>query len=99
MPKEPVPRLTMLCTLCYRAKVKDKIQLIENMLDKVNVMIIAGGMAFTFAKVLHNMKVGNKTFKTVTTKIATLQNVAYRRVAYELVRKRDDGKITSAKHI
>ena len=31
---------------CSRAKVKDKIQLIENMLDKVNVMIIAGGMAF-----------------------------------------------------
>jgi 3-phosphoglycerate kinase len=27
------------------------------MLDKVNVMIIAGGMAFTFAKVLHNMEV------------------------------------------
>ncbi len=39
---------------------KDKIQLIENMLDKVNVMIIAGGMAFTFAKVLHNMKVKNE---------------------------------------
>lgn len=41
------------------AKVKDKIQLIENLMDKVNVMIIAGGMAFTFAKVLHNMKIGN----------------------------------------
>ena len=41
----------------FRAKVKDKIQLIENLLDKVNVMIIGGGMAFTFAKVLHDMKV------------------------------------------
>lgn len=36
----------------------DKIQLIENLLDKVNEMIIAGGMAFTFLKVVHNMKVG-----------------------------------------
>ena len=33
------------------AKVKDKIQLIENMLDKVNEMIIGGGMAYTFLKV------------------------------------------------
>lgn len=40
-----------------RAKVADKIQLIENMLDKVNEMIIGGGMAFTFLKVLNNMKV------------------------------------------
>ena len=30
------------------AKVADKIQLIENMLDKVDEMIIGGGMAFTF---------------------------------------------------
>ena len=28
------------------------------MLDKVNEMIIAGGMSFTFAKVLDNMQVG-----------------------------------------
>ena len=32
-------------------KVADKIQLIENMLDKVDEMIIGGGMAFTFRKV------------------------------------------------
>ena len=41
----------------YRAKVADKIQLIENMLDKVNEMIVGGGMAFTFLKVLNNMEV------------------------------------------
>jgi len=41
----------------FRAKVADKIQLIENMLDKVNEMIIGGGMAFTFLKVLNNMEV------------------------------------------
>lgn len=39
------------------AKVKDKIQLINNMLDKVDEMIIGGGMAFTFLKVLNNMEV------------------------------------------
>jgi 3-phosphoglycerate kinase len=34
------------------AKVSDKILLIENLLDKVDNMIICGGMAFTFLKVL-----------------------------------------------
>ena len=38
---------------------KDKIQLISSMLDKVNEMIIVGGMAFTFLKVLHGMEVGS----------------------------------------
>ncbi len=42
---------------CCRAKVADKIQLIENMLDKVNEMIIGGGMAFTFVKELEGVKV------------------------------------------
>ena len=36
---------------------KDKILLIENLLDKVNEMIIGGGMAFTFLKVLQGMNV------------------------------------------
>lgn len=40
------------------AKVADKIQLIENLLDKVTEMIIGGGMAFTFLKVLNNMEIG-----------------------------------------
>lgn len=38
----------------------DKILLIENLLDKVNEMIIGGGMAFTFLKVAHNMNVKEK---------------------------------------
>lgn len=33
------------------AKVADKIQLIKNMLDKVDELIVCGGMAFTFLKV------------------------------------------------
>ncbi|KAK2467116.1 hypothetical protein APHAL10511_001374 [Amanita phalloides] len=44
------------------AKVSDKIQLIENMLDKVNSLIIAGGMAFTFKKALYNITIGNSLF-------------------------------------
>ena len=44
------------------AKVADKIQLIENMLDKVDEMIIGGGMAFTFRKVLDNMAIGNSLY-------------------------------------
>lgn len=40
------------------AKVKDKIQLIENLLDKVDEMIVGGGMAFTFVKVLNGTKIG-----------------------------------------
>lgn len=39
------------------AKVADKIQLIENLLDKVDEMIIGGGMAYTFLKELNGMKV------------------------------------------
>lgn len=44
------------------AKVSDKIQLIQNMLDKVNSLIICGGMAFTFKKVLDDMKIGDSLF-------------------------------------
>lgn len=41
------------------AKIADKIQLINNLLDKVNEMIIGGGMAYTFLKVSKDMKVCN----------------------------------------
>lgn len=44
------------------AKVADKIQLIENMLDKVDEMIIGGGMAFTFRKVMDNMAIGTSLY-------------------------------------
>ena len=39
------------------AKVADKIQLIENLLERVNEMIIGGGMAFTFLKQSKGMEV------------------------------------------
>ncbi|KAG5636104.1 hypothetical protein H0H81_009100 [Sphagnurus paluster] len=44
------------------AKVSDKIQLIDNMLDKVDSLIICGGMAFTFKKTLKNIAIGNSLF-------------------------------------
>jgi phosphoglycerate kinase len=51
------------------AKVSDKIQLIENLLDKVDMLIIGGGMAFTFKKVLENVKIGSSLFDTEGAKI------------------------------
>jgi len=44
------------------AKVSDKIKLINNMLDRVDELIIAGGMAFTFKKELNNMKIGKSIY-------------------------------------
>ena len=44
------------------AKVSDKIQLIDNLLSKVDKLIICGGMSFTFKKTLENVKIGNSLF-------------------------------------
>jgi phosphoglycerate kinase len=44
------------------AKVSDKIQLIDNLLDKVNTLVICGGMAFTFKKTLEGVKIGDSLF-------------------------------------
>ncbi|KAH6888412.1 phosphoglycerate kinase [Thelonectria olida] len=51
------------------AKVSDKIQLIDNLLDKVNTLIICGGMAFTFKKTLENVSIGNSLFDEAGSKI------------------------------
>jgi len=51
------------------AKVSDKIKLINNMLDKVDEMIIGGGMAFTFKHILNNMKIGTSLFDKEGAKI------------------------------
>jgi len=45
------------------AKVSDKIKLITNLLDKVDEMIIGGGMAFTFKYFIDNVKIGNSLFE------------------------------------
>merc|ERR1719277_2224278 len=51
------------------AKVSDKIQLIMNMLDKVDKMIIGGGMAYTFLKVNDSMAIGTSLFDEEGAKI------------------------------
>jgi len=43
------------------AKVSDKIQLIMNLLDKVDKMIVGGGMAYTFLK-LRGMEIGTSLY-------------------------------------
>lgn len=47
------------------AKVADKIQLINNLLEKVDEIIIGGGMAFTFLKVLNGISIGNSLYDEV----------------------------------
>merc|ERR1712226_1192036 len=51
------------------AKVSDKIQLIMNMLDKVNKIIIGGGMAYTFLKVKDGMAIGTSLYDEEGAKI------------------------------
>ncbi|CAE6478363.1 unnamed protein product [Rhizoctonia solani] len=59
------------------AKVSDKIQLIENMLDKVNSLIICGGMAFTFKKTLDGVAIGTSLFDQAgSEKVASLLDKA-----------------------
>lgn len=62
------PEAPFLCIL-GGAKVTDKIQLITNLLDKCNKMIIGGGMAFTFLKVLNDMKIGSSLYDEEGAKI------------------------------
>lgn len=51
------------------AKVADKIQLINNLLDNADEIIIGGGMAFTFKKVIDNVAIGNSLFDEEGAKI------------------------------
>ncbi|KAJ2829211.1 phosphoglycerate kinase [Coemansia erecta] len=44
------------------AKVSDKILLIDSLLDKVDLMIVTGGMAYTFHKVLSGMSIGGSLY-------------------------------------
>jgi len=63
-----VPRRPVLAIL-GGAKVSDKIQLILNMLDKVNIMIIGGGMAYTFLKIKDGMAIGTSLYDEEGAKI------------------------------
>jgi phosphoglycerate kinase len=51
------------------AKIADKIPLIKNLLDTADEIIIGGGMAYTFKKVLQGMEIGNSLFDSEGAKI------------------------------
>lgn len=51
------------------AKVSDKILLIDNLISKIDSLIITGAMAFTFKKTLENVKIGNSLFDEAGSKI------------------------------
>merc|ERR1719159_465680 len=51
------------------AKVSDKIQLIMNMIDKVNKIIIGGGMAYTFLKINDSLAIGTSLYDEEGAKI------------------------------
>lgn len=62
-PKRP------LLSILGGSKVTDKIKLINNLLEKVDEMIITGGMAYTFLKVCEGTKIGNSLFDEEGSKI------------------------------
>ena len=51
------------------AKIADKIPLIRNLIEKADEIIIGGGMAFTFRKVLNGMPIGSSLFDPEGAKI------------------------------
>jgi phosphoglycerate kinase len=51
------------------AKIADKIPLIHNLIDKADDIIVGGGMAFTFRKVLEGMEIGDSLFDAEGAKI------------------------------
>jgi phosphoglycerate kinase len=51
------------------AKIADKIPLITNLLEKADEIIIGGGMAYTFKKVLNGMEIGGSLFDAEGAKI------------------------------
>jgi phosphoglycerate kinase len=51
------------------AKIADKIPLIRNLIEKADEIIIGGGMAYTFKKVLNGMEIGDSLFDPEGAKI------------------------------
>ena len=62
------PRRPLLAIL-GGAKIADKIQLINHLLEKADALIISGGMAFTFKKVSEGMAIGSSLFDAEGAKI------------------------------
>jgi phosphoglycerate kinase len=51
------------------AKIADKIPLIKNLIEKADEIIIGGGMAYTFKKVINGMEIGSSLFDPEGAKI------------------------------
>ncbi len=68
------------------AKIADKIPLIENLIEKADEIIVAGGMAYTFKKVLDGMPIGESLYdeKGAATIPAMIAKAAARGVAIHL---------------
>jgi phosphoglycerate kinase len=62
------PRRPLLAIL-GGAKIADKIPLIRNLIDKADEIIIGGGMAYTFKKVLDGMEIGDSLYDPEGAKI------------------------------
>ena len=62
------PRRPLLAIL-GGAKIADKIPLIRNLIDKADEIIIGGGMAYTFKKVMNGMEIGESLFDPEGAKI------------------------------
>ncbi len=62
------PRRPLLAIL-GGAKIADKIPLIRNLIEKADELIIGGGMAYTFKKVLNGMEIGDSLFDPEGAKI------------------------------
>ncbi|HEY1849289.1 MAG TPA: phosphoglycerate kinase, partial [Opitutaceae bacterium] len=62
------PRRPLLAIL-GGAKIADKIPLIRNLIEKADEIIIGGGMAYTFKKVLSGMEIGESLFDPEGAKI------------------------------
>ncbi len=62
------PRRPLLAIL-GGAKIADKIPLIRNLIEKADEIIIGGGMAYTFKKVLNGMEIGESLFDPEGAKI------------------------------
>jgi phosphoglycerate kinase len=87
------------------AKVSDKILLIKNMCSKVDKIIIGGGMAYTFLKVLDNMEIGSSLYDEEGAKIVPEIMVEAKKNGVEIILPTDfvisskfgeDGEIKTA---
>jgi len=58
----PELKKTPLTAIVGGAKIKDKVLVIENLIDQSDNIIICGGMAYTFLKTCFGMKIGKSLF-------------------------------------